>query len=420
MAEVSNTGSPSESTALASRLPEWLDPRRWRYAVPGSRDLRLDFLRGYLVIAMVVDHVGGESVFTKFTGHNAFLVSAAEGFVFISGLLMGIVYGGRMTRLSLHEGMEGVLRRVGRLHVTVAALTLAFVGMYLFTDWPLWYDRRGGLGVVNPLEAVAGALTLHYSFNGTDVLVIYVQMIIASPLILYMLYSGRTAIVLVGSWLVWLVFQVFPTESEFLWTVHNSIFPFSTWQALFNTGIVLGYHRQHWPRLAAALGWPPLVAALALAMPVLWRISDLYNAGQINSLGLPWLTQEGFLPIFGKSNLGPGRLLAFFVVGVLAQQLVTRAWLPLSRAFGWLLVPLGRGALVAYGAHLFLLGPYQGLFSTYLYGDQHSLAAATIIHLLLLAPVFVLITCWRRVSGFGEWVVGRVQRALPLGHWQSG
>jgi hypothetical protein len=366
-----------------------------------------------------VDHVGGESLFTRFTGHNTFLVSAAEGFVFISGLLMGIVYGGRIVKRNLRDGLEGVLRRVGRLHMTVAAMTLAFVAIYFFTDWPLWYERQGGLGVTNPMQAVAGALTLHYSFNGTDVLVIYVQMIIASPLILYMLYSGRTAVVLAGSWLIWLVFQAFPTESEFLWTVHNSIFPFSTWQALFNTGIVLGYHRRHWPRLSAVLGWPPLVAVLALTMPVLWGLSDLNNAGQINSLALPWLTQDSFAHLFGKSNLGLGRLLSFCVVGVLAQQIVTRAWLPLSRALGWLLLPLGRGALLAYGAHLFLLGPYQGLFSAYLYGDQYSPTVATAIHVALLAPVYLLVISQRRLAGAGEWVLSRAQRALPLRHWQS-
>src|ERR687884_1394995 len=67
----------------------------WAYP-PGSgrRDLRLDLLRGFAVFAMVVDHFGGRSFLTFLTGGNEFLVSAAEGFVFLSGFVMGMVYGG--------------------------------------------------------------------------------------------------------------------------------------------------------------------------------------------------------------------------------------------------------------------------------------------------------------------------------------
>ncbi len=134
MAGTIDLPSPTDGERRASPGSAWLDPPRWAYDVPGSRDRRLDFLRGFLVAAMVVDHVGGESLLTRLSGNNAFLVSAAEGFVFISGLLMGIVYGGRMTKLGLRAGMEGVLRRVGRLHITIALLTFTFVLIYLYTE----------------------------------------------------------------------------------------------------------------------------------------------------------------------------------------------------------------------------------------------------------------------------------------------
>src|SRR5438874_1921460 len=68
-------------------------PGRWAYRPgPGRRDARLDLLRGFAVFAMVVDHFGGKSWLTLLTGGNEFLVSAAEGFVFLSGFVMGMVY----------------------------------------------------------------------------------------------------------------------------------------------------------------------------------------------------------------------------------------------------------------------------------------------------------------------------------------
>ena len=65
----------------------------------GKRDYRLDFLRGIAVLIMVIDHVAGPSPLHLLTGGNGFFVSAAEGFVFISGFLVGIVYGGKVRRL---------------------------------------------------------------------------------------------------------------------------------------------------------------------------------------------------------------------------------------------------------------------------------------------------------------------------------
>src|SRR3989442_8489014 len=68
----------------------------WRYEATeeghGPRDLRVDLLRGFCVVAMIIDHVGGEqSWLYVFTGGNPWVVSAAGGFVLLSGLTMGMV-----------------------------------------------------------------------------------------------------------------------------------------------------------------------------------------------------------------------------------------------------------------------------------------------------------------------------------------
>ena len=70
--------------------------RSWAYAGGRRRDLRIDTLRGFAALAMIADHVGGGAWLAPLTGGNRFLVSAAEAFVFISGLVMGIVYSGIM------------------------------------------------------------------------------------------------------------------------------------------------------------------------------------------------------------------------------------------------------------------------------------------------------------------------------------
>src|SRR5574337_982851 len=65
----------------------------WSYPAFERRDLRLDLLRGFAVVVMIVDHLGGASWLYLVTGGNNFYVSGAEAFIFISGLVVGMVYG---------------------------------------------------------------------------------------------------------------------------------------------------------------------------------------------------------------------------------------------------------------------------------------------------------------------------------------
>src|SRR5687768_12395804 len=83
----------------------------WRYE-PGRRDLRLDLLRGFAVAAMIADHIGGErSWLYAITGGDVFFVSAAEVFVFISGLLLGIISVRVMARQGLGVALTRGLQR---------------------------------------------------------------------------------------------------------------------------------------------------------------------------------------------------------------------------------------------------------------------------------------------------------------------
>jgi hypothetical protein len=122
----------------------------WQYE-GGKRDLRLDMLRGFAALAMMADHVGGAgSWLVPGTGGNRFLVSAAEAFVFISGALVGVVYGKLMLRSGALAGMSKAIKRAAKLYILTVALTLtyALTGNIL----GLWFQpdvsRGGVLGFV--------------------------------------------------------------------------------------------------------------------------------------------------------------------------------------------------------------------------------------------------------------------------------
>jgi hypothetical protein len=46
---------------------------------------------------------------------------------------------------------------------------------------------------------------------------------------------------------------------------------------------------------------------------------------------------------------------AFLSVAIVAYTAATYLWVPLKRAFGWLMLPLGQAALYSYIVHFFLI-----------------------------------------------------------------
>lgn len=329
------------------------------YQATDKRDLRLDLLRGFCVFAMVVDHIGGSSWLYAITGGNRWLVSAAEGFIFLSGLTMGLVYQQKVRRLGLRAAARAALRRAGTLYLVTVAVTLIFTLLARLTDWALWTDRDLAAG--EPLDLLVGALTLHYTYHGADVLALYTLLIAASPLLLWLLDEGKTAGVLAGSWVIWAGYQFFPERFTLTWTIqNNNYFPLAAWQVLFVGGLVLGWHRQRLAsllreRLAAPRRVPLLIG---LGTPLL----ALTSVGWAGRAELQALAFDPMVGLFAKPTLGPGRLLLFLALFLLSYLLLTVAWTPIARLTGWLLLPLGQTALYGYTMQLFLVLPLYNLF----------------------------------------------------------
>ena len=58
---------------------------------------------------------------------------------------------------------------------------------------------------------------------------------------------------------------------------------------------------------------------------------------------------------FFKVPLRPWRIVAFMSVAIVAYTSATYLWLPIRRALGWLMLPLGQAALYSYIVHFFLI-----------------------------------------------------------------
>src|SRR3954447_18830522 len=292
----SATGRPLRGTF-------WQTIQGWRYT-GGKRDLRFDLLRGCAVVAMVTDHIGGDrSLLFVLTGGNRFFVSAAEAFVFLSGLLMGMVNGGLIHKGNVDGALRKVLRRAGMLYALTVGLTLITGALPLALGMP----GRPDVGGLSLTEYVIGIFTLHRTITFVDVLLLYTILVLVAEPVLLLLEQGYTRLVLGISWSVWFDWQCWPQQT-IIWPLDaNALFQVASWQVLFMTALVIGFHRRALDRYFRAVASPK---ALLIAGSLLAGMIALYLA---RLAPLTWLTPSGDRAVvtdwlFVKRDVGAGRL----------------------------------------------------------------------------------------------------------------
>jgi hypothetical protein len=371
------------ATALAlCLLPLWGPVRRWAYAGSSSRDARIDMLRGAAIIFVVVNHVGLTSFFQLLTQETIGVVSGAELFVLLSGAVLGMVYGPRV-KDNLGDVVDRTSKRAWKLYVTALVVVLLIFALSrlpflnatavtTFTDQGTGATGAGGVGSTYDLYAGMEAL---FQFPVPDYLVpsllllqlgpwqfnvmgLYVILLAISPLVLVALSRGRAWLVLTISLGLYAVgtttrFRLLPSQFE-------DSFPLLVWQVLFVLGMVAGYYRRQivaWfshPRQRALL-WTCVLLATALAA-FSWTSTYFANAYDVRLALLPEQTfrtvYDGF---FGRTYLGPGRLLNVLLVIITGYALLSAYWKPLERALGWFLIPLGQATLYVFILHVFLI-----------------------------------------------------------------
>src|SRR3989441_10371301 len=152
----------------------------WRYEATGEgrepRDLRVDLLRGFCVVVMIIDHVGGEqSWLYVFTGGNRWIVSAAEGFVLLSGFTMGMVHNRTINVKGVRAMFEKVFGRAWLLYTLTVVLTIAFAAVSTALGAPYVEQQTPAHG---RLDFAVSVLTFHRTYSLTDILVLYTLLVL--------------------------------------------------------------------------------------------------------------------------------------------------------------------------------------------------------------------------------------------------
>ncbi len=208
------------------------------------RDLRFDTLRGLFLVCMTVNHLPTE--IRKITDAPIGVFTAAEGFVFLSGLLAGWVY----TRKLRERGPGGLWSAVLQRAKTIYKWHLvSFIGAFILVQvtehaFAFCSPNVPRLFFQHPLEALALGATLLYQPGLLDLLPMYCAFVALLPVVIRGLEAGRRWLVLSLSAALWLAVQWAPAvDGAPLYPLNTGSFNLLAWQFIFVAGVAIGHAR---------------------------------------------------------------------------------------------------------------------------------------------------------------------------------
>jgi hypothetical protein len=309
-----------------------------------KRIFALDYLRGFFIIVIIIDHLWRwPNIFALVSGRGELWASAAEGFVIISGLLVGYVRGYKNRKLPLWDVSKKLVFRGVLLYIWMLITSLTLVAV----SWLLSF--KGNIAHI-PIESgdwstlVASTLRFDYVHTLTHFLYLYAIFLVVAPFAIWLLRIGKAWILAAASVIVWCV------------GVSNGI-EWMQWQLLFFVPAIAGFYfdpllnRYH--RLALRVRRYIRYGSIA---------AMLVTVGISAAIILPQDPGIYTSTLFGRDPVTAGTVLISFVwfVGLLSLFQLIMPWL--ERWLGWLLLTFGERSLTAYIVHTIPLVICQLLF----------------------------------------------------------
>jgi len=315
-----------------------------------ERRPELDALRGLFLVWMTLTHL--PTRFSDFVNSPIGFVSSAEGFVFISALLVGRLY----IREFLVDA-PGVRARMWKRSLKIYAYHLLMLA-FAFTVAAAFAVHTHKAAISNlldfylahPFVAIIGSVLLLYCPPLLDILPMYVTFLFFTPLLLSAAVRFGWRKILLLSGLVWLFAQFGLRDYVHNWIVHvthlqiplqeSGAFNLFAWQAIWAIGLWAGARSATHETVLGKL--PRWVVALSCAACV------FFIGVRWGWLG-PHLSQQALGIQLDKWQIGPLRvinLITFTVVFYWLRKYLLR-WVAIEP-----FLTLGKASLQVFCTHL--------------------------------------------------------------------
>jgi hypothetical protein len=338
--------------------------RSVKLSYPNSKRMpELDALRGLFLVWMTFTHM--PTRFSDFVNQPFGFVSSAEGFVFMSALLVSRVYlrDAQQKETGLREKLWRRTFKIYGYHLLMLAFAFTVAAAFAArTHRPALYNLLN-FYLAHPVVAIIGSALLIYCPPLLDILPMYVIFLFFTPVALSMSVRYGWKWILAGSGFLWLAAQFGLREFLHSLVVHvthlkiplqeTGAFNLFAWQGVWIAGLWLGAKSME--------GEMPLARVPGYAVALSGAVCAFFFEVRHGWLG-PHLTQETLGMQVDKWQIGPLRLIN------LAACLVVCYWL--RRYLVRLIarepfLTLGKASLQVFCAHVFFV--FAGL--ALLYGD---------------------------------------------------
>lgn len=326
----------------------------------GGRDVRLDVFRGLALMTIFINHVPGNA-FERFTSRNFGFSDAAEAFVLMSGIAVGLAYSRGFRTGDAGLAVLRVWRRAGTLYVT--HIVTSVIAIAIIAWGILYLDAIEIVKRVNftrlldrPLSAMIGLPTLGHQIGYFNILPLYFVLLLISPV--YILIGLRNRWAMVGcAALIWLVaahFRInlpnFPNPGGWFFN------PFS-WQLIYVVGIAGGLAAADGRKFVSfrpALFWG---ASAFLLFSLVWM--KLRMGGLPGSSILPY-----YISGFDKTFLSMPRFLHAVALAYVATNIAGMGAFLSRRAFAPIAL-MGQNGLAVFATGSVLAIAFQVLRTSY-------------------------------------------------------
>ena len=384
---------------------------QWSYIDEEStRDLRIDFMRGFVFLILFTTHFNYFSWFTLIGWERFGVVSSAETFILLAGVVTGTVYGKKFRSGGLSSIITKLFTRAWALYKIALLVALSIALLHLIPNLNTqavtnFIDENGKAFPLYPsadkgfIYSLAYIIFLKAGPHQFQIIGLYMVLFLITPIIFWSIQEGKLRALLLLSWLSYICNFFIPetepgtAEIRLTGAQFEFAFPLLAWQFLFVHGVAIGYYRKKIiDFFSRKIGY--VVIALCFLLTIFFLFFTLNNPldkipewakfSIISPETFDWWYQNFFL----KYNLGPGRLVNNFVLMVTIYTLLTITWKPINFSLGWLLIPLGQESLYVFFIHVYLI----------ILIENTSLSKINNAWINTLTHIGILLLCWIMVK----------------------
>lgn len=300
-----------------------------------SRILTLDYLRGFFIVVIIIDHIWRfPNIFAVFTGEARLWMTAAEGFVLISGLVIGIVRGRKNIKLPFSTVARKLLGRALLLYIWMIIASVVYV-------YISWNTTISGIpSTPTPVGSWSDILWLIFTMQHPHVwvhfLYLYAIFLTMSVGMLWLLRKNKTWLMLLLSLAIYVAGWLLNIE-------------WMKWQILFFSTMAIGFYFDTIRLFWRTTKYRPLLTRLIIGSTVFTLVMSVISVFLPQLL--PAATTDNLATVFSIDTFNPVRV----VVALLwfsALLLLFRRILPyLERYTFGILKHFGSMSLTAYILH---------------------------------------------------------------------